>query len=181
MLYTGVGDGGTTKLFDSPKGKRLSKADFVFEVLGTLDELNSSLGYAKALSSKGDVHTSYVEIIENFQQSLFCIQAEVAGSGVSLKEKHVLFLEKVIREIEVVLPPIKSFVISGGGEVGAYLDVVRTIARRVERALVSLRDSKGRQVSDETLKYSNRLSSALYAMARFANYQEGYSENRPEY
>lgn len=188
MLYTGKGDSGTTKLFDCPQGHRVSKSDFVFEVLGTLDELNSSIGYAKVLSKKsndtlsmGTQKVSYEEILETFQQSLFCIQAELGGSDIHATKNHVLYLEKVIHEIETLLPPIKSFIIPGGGETGAYLDVGRTITRRVERQLVSLKDTKKRTVSDESVVFLNRLSSALYALARFANYQEGYFEKKPEY
>lgn len=188
MLYTGKGDKGTTKLFDCPQGKRVSKSDFVFEVLGTLDELNSSIGYAKVLSKRSRVilsmglhKVSYEEILEIFQQNLFCIQAELGGSDIHVTEDHVLYLEKIIHKIETLLPPIKSFIVSGGGETGAYLDVVRTIARRAERQLVLLRDKKERTIGNESITFMNRLSSVLYALARFANYQEGYSEKKPEY
>ncbi|MDO8590380.1 MAG: cob(I)yrinic acid a,c-diamide adenosyltransferase [bacterium] len=188
MLYTGKGDNGTTRLFDCPQGKRVSKSDFVFEVLGTLDELNSSIGYAKVLSKKsndmlsiGTQKVSYEEILEIFQQNLFCIQAELGGSDIHVTKDHILYLEKVIHEAETLLPPIKSFSIPGGGETGAYLDIVRTITRRVERQLVSLKDTKKRIVSDQSAVFLNRLGSALYALARFANYQEGYSEKKPEY
>ncbi len=188
MLYTGKGDNGTTQLFNCPPGQRVSKSDFVFEVLGTFDELNSSLGYAKVLSQKSNnqlslenQNISYEEIIETLQQNLFCIQAELGGADVHLTGDHTLYLEKVIHRIEALLPPITSFIVSGGGEVGAYLDVGRTIARRAERQLVLLRQKKERTISDESIAYMNRLSSILYALARFANHQEGYSESKPDY
>lgn len=188
MLYTGKGDSGTTKLFDCPQGKRVSKSAFIFEALGTLDELNSSLGYAKALSRKSnDVlametqKVSYEEILEIFQQSLFCVQAELGGSDLHATRDHILYLEKVIHEVETFLPAIKSFIVPGGGETGAYLDIGRTIARRAERHLILLRDKKERIISNDSVAFLNRLSSALYALARFANYQEGYSEKKPDY
>ena len=188
MLYTRKGDNGTTKLFDGPKGARLSKSAFVFEVLGMLDELNTSLGYARVLSEKGgdclnmkSQKVSFADILLIFQQNLFCIQAEVGGSRVHLKKEHVLFLEEVVYEIETLLPPITSFVIPGGELVGAYLDVVRTLARRAERGLVSLAEKKKRVEGEFSLVYLNRLSSALYAMARFANYQDGCIEKIPNY
>ena len=188
MLYTRKGDNGTTKLFDCPQGKRVSKSDFVFEVLGTVDELNSSIGYAKVLSKKSNdtlsIETqkiSYEKIIEILQQNLFCIQAELGGSDIHLDKNHILYLEKVIYEIETVLPPITSFIVPGGGETGSYLDVARTIARRAERQLVTLRHTRERVVTNESITFMNRLSSVLYAMARFANYQEGYSEGKPDY
>jgi cob(I)alamin adenosyltransferase len=188
MLYTGKGDNGTTKLFDCPQGTRLSKSSYIFEVLGILDELNSSLGYAKALSRKSidmlsvdNKKVPYEDIIETLQQNLFCIQAELGGSDIYIKKDHILYLEKVIAEVETVLPPIKSFIVPGGGESGAYLDITRTIARKAERGLVSLRDKKEKVISDESITYLNRLSSVLYALARFANYQEGFSEEKPDY
>ena len=188
MLYTKKGDNGTTKLFDCPQGKRISKSDFVFEVLGTIDELNSSLGYAKVLSKKSKdmlffetQKVSYEKILETLQQNLFCVQAELGGSDIHLRKNHIIYLEKVIYEITTLLPPIKSFIIAGGGETGAYLDIVRSVARRAERQVVKLKDGKERIVSDESIIFLNRLSSVLYALARFANYQEGYFERKPEY
>ena len=188
MLYTRKGDKGTTKLFDCPQGTRLSKSEFVFEVLGMLDELNTSLGYARALSEKSGTFVamkkqkvSYADILLVFQQNLFCIQAEVGGSDIHSKKVHILFLEEVIYEIETLLPPVHSFVIPGGEPVGAYLDVARTVARRAERGLVALRDKKEKEVDDLSLEYLNRLSSALYAMVRFANYQNGCIEKKPDY
>lgn len=188
MLYTRKGDDGTTKLFDCPQGTRVLKSDFVFEVLGSLDELNSMLGYGKVLAR--DAHTTlcmntgrvmYEEIITMFQQVLFCIQAELGGSNVHPTHDHTLFLEEVIYEIEMVLPPVKSFIIPGGGVVGSYLDMCRTVARRVERMLVMLHERGDRNIDTESLQYLNRLSSALYALARFANYQQGYTEPAPSY
>lgn len=188
MLYTRQGDKGTTKLFDCPQGTRLCKSAFVFEVLGLLDELNTSLGYARVLAEKSGAYLGmrlgqmfYADILLIFQQNLFCIQAEIGGSDMHAKKEHVLFLEEVIYEIETLLPPVTSFVIPGGEALGAYLDVARTIARKAERGLVILRDNKERPVNDLSLEYMNRLSSALYAMARFANYQEGCIEKKPNY
>lgn len=188
MLYTRKGDNGTTKLFDCPGDVRISKSSFVFEVLGMFDELNSSLGYAKVLSKKYKLslfikhkEVLYEDVLHTFQQNLFCIQAELGGSKMSAKEGQVLFLEEVIFEIESLLPPIKSFIVPGGGEVGAYLDIVRAVARRAERGCVILRERQEREIDYVSLEFMNRLSSALYAMARFANYQEGYTEGSPNY
>lgn len=188
MLYTGKGDNGTSKLFDCSQGVRLSKGSFVFETLGTLDELSSSLGYAKALSKRSNPYlyiekekVLYEKVIENLQQSIFCIQAEVGGSNIHINKNQIIYLEKVIFEIETILPPIKSFIIPGGGECGAYLDIVRTIARRAERHVILLRDKKERIIEEISITFLNRLSSVLYALARFANYQEGFYENKPNY
>ncbi|MBI3305997.1 cob(I)yrinic acid a,c-diamide adenosyltransferase [Candidatus Nomurabacteria bacterium] len=188
MLYTRKGDSGTTKLFNCAVGVRVAKSNFIFEALGALDELNSVLGYAKALCKKagivvftGERRIHYDEILHIFQEGLFLAQAELGGSPVRIKKTDVLFLEKIIFEIETMLPPIKSFIVPGGGEAGSYLDIARTIARRAERQIVSLGSGKENCVEDCTLQFLNRLSSALYALARFANYQEGYLERKPEY
>ncbi len=188
MLYTKKGDSGTTKLFNCEQGQRVSKADFIFEVLGNVDELNCSIGYAKAISKKthctlyiGGEKVSYEEILEKIQNILFCIQAELGGSNISITEKHTLYLEKVIYEVETTLPPITSFIVPGGGELGAYLDVLRTITRRTERYLVLLKDKNTKDLNKENIIFMNRLSSVFYALARFANYQEGHIEKEPNY
>ena len=188
MLYTKKGDKGTTKLFDCPQGTRISKSAPVFEALGMIDELNSSLGYARALSRKsGAIITLdgekvlYEKIIQDLQQHLFCIQAELGGSDMHATEEQLSFVEKIIYEIETLLPPITSFIVPGGTETGAYLDLVRTIARRAERAIVIVHEKHERTISDTSIAYLNRLSSILYALARFANYQEGYYERKPTY
>ena len=188
MLYTRKGDSGTTKLFDCPQGARISKSTAVFKALGTLDELNCSLGFAVVLSRKSHdalglsgQKTSYVTILERLQNTLFTIQAELGGADIHPIKADVDFAEFVIAEVETVLPPVTSFIVPGGGETGAYLDVCRTIARRAERSVIEALEKDNRPVSEVTLKFLNRLSSVLYALARFANYQEGFSERPPRY
>ena len=188
MLYTRKGDSGTTKLFDCPQGKRLSKNAAVFEALGTLDELNCSLGFAIVLAKRSrdtlnlsGQKTFYAAILERLQNTLFAIQAELGGADIHPSNADVNFAEFVVAEVETVLPPVTSFVVPGGGETGAYLDVCRTIARRAERSVIEALEKDGRSVSEATLKFLNRLSSVLYALARFANYQEGFSERPPRY
>jgi cob(I)alamin adenosyltransferase len=188
MLYTGKGDNGTTKLFDCPPGVRIRKSAKIFNALGTLDELNSQLGFVKALSNRKNVFiyyktekVHYKDVLHKIQQILFSIQAELGGSEISATKEHLNFLEETIREIENVLPPITSFIVPGGGEVGSYLDVARTTARKAEREIVSVIDAGERKINENTIAFMNRLSSILYALARFANYQEGYSEDKPNY
>jgi ATP:cob(I)alamin adenosyltransferase len=188
MLYTRKGDTGTTKLFNCPQGVRLSKSDAIFTALGTLDELNCSIGFAKVLANKSrdmlglsGKRTSYALILEQLQNSVFIVQAELAGSVISLKKSDVEFAEAIVGEVETLLPPITSFIVSGGGETGAFLDICRTIARRAERTVIIAKEKEECALSSETLQFLNRLSSVLYALARFANYQEGYIEKAPSY
>lgn len=186
MLYTGKGDDGTTKLFNCPPGTRLSKADSVFGVLGSLDHLNSFLGLvktkSKGLSIKvGEKEELYAEILHEIQEKLFIVQAEVAGAQKTIQGESVIYCQNIINSIEPLLPPITSFIISGGSEESALLDVARTIARKVEREIVTLQLEEKGKVGEETLKYMNRLSSLLYALARYANFQEKIKEGNPTY
>ena len=90
-------------------------------------------------------------------------------------------VEKIVDEIEKVLPPIKSFFFSGATKDGAVLDITRTLARRAERRVVAAKEEGKIKVSAETLSYLNRLSSLLYALARMANHLEGAEEIKPDY
>lgn len=188
MLYTRKGDGGTTKLFDCPAGTRLSKSAPVFAALGAVDELNSCFGYVAALAKgeqlalpMNEEKKSYEDIIVRMQEILFCIQAELGGSDIHAKKEHVDFAEAIVAEVEKLLPPITSFIILGGSPAAAYLDVCRTIARRTERAVVTVHETEERKVSAESLQFLNRLSSVFYALARFANFQQGIPEKSPKY
>jgi cob(I)alamin adenosyltransferase len=185
MLYTGKGDNGTTKLFDSKSGERVSKSSMLFEALGTLDELNSYLGLCKVLSKeKGfilkDIN-SFGSIVHDIQQNLFIIQAELAGSEMTINIEKVKEIENIINKIEIELPPIKTFFISGGTELSSRFDVARTIARRTERRVVSVFEEGSRKISDDTRAYLNRLSSLLYALARHSNHLDGITEEPPLY
>lgn len=190
MLYTRKGDNGTTKLFDSPQGVRVSKDDIIFEALGTLDELNSSIGFAKALTQNESLpYTLTVQdkvitlrdLLESLQNNLFSIQAELAGFEQVIKEEHVQYEEAIVAAVEEVIPEIKTFLIPGGDTVSAYLDVCRTVARRAERLMVKTTLQYPNRVSEHLLQYLNRLSSVLYALARFVNHTQNNKENSPTY
>jgi cob(I)alamin adenosyltransferase len=188
MLYTKKGDKGTTKLFNTVQGIRVSKSEDIFEALGTLDELNASLGFAKTFARTSEVFLmikkqkfSCEQILHILQQNLFFIQAELGGAEMHIQQKHVLFLEETIYEIETLLPPITSFIVPGGGECATYLEVTRTISRRAERRCVLLQDKKEKEINPISLEFLNRLSSVLYALARYVNYVEGYTESKPSY
>ncbi|MDP2650243.1 MAG: cob(I)yrinic acid a,c-diamide adenosyltransferase [bacterium] len=181
-LYTGKGDGGTTKLFKTPRGKRESKAQPVFEALGTVDELNACVGWCRAGCTvdwfiKG---TRISAVLLDVQHHLFTIQAELAGAGKAIPEEHVSTLEALIKNIEEELPEIKTFFVPGGTELSARLDVARTVTRRAERRLVALSEG-GMELSPHTLAYANRLSSLLYALVRLVNERTGTEEQPPEY
>lgn len=182
-LYTGKGDGGTTKTLNSKE--RFSKSSAVTEALGTVDELNSFLGLCKSKSGYtvvtiGDEKREFVRILEQVQKDLFIVQAELAGADKEIEKKKIIWMEEIVDGIEKQLPPITSFLVPGKSELGAYFDVARTIARRAERRVIAAND-EGIDVGKHTLAYMNRLSSLLYAQARFANYLAGGNEPIPDY
>jgi len=190
--------------------QKMSKSSAAAEALGSLDEINSFLGLCKVQAAYLDFklgETGLAEIVHEMQKNLFIIQAEVAGADKIIEEKKVKELEEIIGQIEKELPPIKSFFISGGpfditswqqsgAGLGAIFDIARTIARRAERRVVAVseeisqpnllsedseKNKKNKEISKHTLSYLNRLSSALFALARYANHQVGIMEEAPDY
>ncbi len=174
MLYTGKGDDGKTNLFHCDQ--RLSKSSQAAEALGSLDEINSFLGWCK-LKSSGEVALQ----IASVQDNLFSIQAQVAGAEKFVTSSDVAELESWIAKIEKGLPEIRTFIISGGSELSAMFDFARTLARRTERRVVAVFEAKEVDLKPETLAYLNRLSSFLYALARQANKEAGIEEEKPKY
>jgi cob(I)alamin adenosyltransferase len=173
-IYTRKGDDGTTSLW---YGGRVPKTDARTEAYGSIDEANSALGVARSLC-KGDNRADLHATILSLQHDLFVAGAELATSpeaagrledGVSrITDGMVDALEVDIDRYmnEVDLPP--QFVIPGGTELSAALDVARSAIRRAERRVVALRDSDG-LASDAVLRYLNRASDLAFALARFAD------------
>jgi len=187
ILYTGFGDNGTTTLFDCKQG-RISKSSILVEALGSVDELNAYLGIIKVCSDNDKVILKsdnkkilYSHILEEVQQNLFIIQAELGGSKMSVSEKELIKIESIINKIGEILPPIKSFTISGGSIVGASLDFARTLARKSERRVISVADEGSRIIGNGTISYMNRLSSLLFAMSRYVNHICSVVESHPHY
>ena len=187
-LYTGVGDSGTTTLFHCEQG-RISKSADIIEALGVLDELNAYIGIVKVYAKEGMVSIVvnskkkilYCDILNDIQQTLFIIQAEVAGSSMTVGKKELNKIEDIISYISDLLPPIKSFTVSGGSVLSAELDYTRTLARRCERRIVTVVDGGGNEIGSVTLAYLNRLSSILFALSRYANYALSIKEEHPNY
>lgn len=182
-LFTGKGDGGTSKLFDSPQGQRVSKTSPIFECLGMLDELNTLVGWCKAEAREDFIilERKLKLVLHDVQDHLFTIQAEVAGAQKSVPLTSVEHLGQFINQIEALMPPIKTFLVPGATELSARLDIARAVSRRAERRLVTLHESGERLISESSRAYANRLSSLLYALTRFVNHQAGVEENPPQY
>lgn len=182
-FFTGKGDGGTTKLFDSKPGERVSKTSPIFECLGILDELNALTGWCRAACPEGFVagERTAAALLRDVQDHLFTIQAEVAGAPKNVPQSSVEQLGETIGTIERLLPEVKTFLVPGGTELSARLDIARAVSRRAERRLVQLSESGERIVSPTSRAYANRLSSLFYALTRLANHYAGISEAPPDY
>jgi cob(I)alamin adenosyltransferase len=173
-IYTRKGDDGTTSLW---YGGRVSKNDSRTDAYGTLDEAASALGVARALATDERMRADVLHL----QDDLFVAGAELATApeaqerleaGVSrLDEGMVGWLEEAIDRYmaEVDLPP--KFVIPGGTQLSAQLDVARAVLRRAERRIVAL--ARTEDLGGSTvLKYVNRASDLVFAMARYADTPE---------
>jgi cob(I)alamin adenosyltransferase len=173
-IYTKKGDDGTTSLW---YGGRVPKTNARTEAYGSIDEANSALGAARALC-KGDNQADLHATILSLQQDLFVAGAELATSpeaaerledGISritdgMVEALEVDIDRYMNQVD--LPP--HFVIPGGTELSAALDVARSAIRRAERRTVELRDGEG-LASDAVLRYLNRASDLAFALARFAD------------
>jgi len=182
MLYTRKGDDGMTKTFGCDQ--RISKSSAVAEALGSLDEINSFLGLVKVKSKEAGFkigEKSFEEVVHTLQENLFTVQAETAGADKHIALEKVTEVENWIDLAEKEMPPIKTFFISGGTELGAMFDISRTIARRAERRIVGVNDGGIVKLGVDTLKFMNRLSSVLYALARLSNHKSGIKESAPSY
>lgn len=182
MLYTRKGDGGTTKTFGCDQ--RVSKSSTIAEALGSLDEINSFLGFCKVKSKEEKLLIGKLEasqIIHDIQKNLFIVQAELAGASMSIDDEKLKELENIIDSIEKELPPIKTFFISGGTELASVFDIARTISRRAERKVIAVVDEGKIDIKPSTKAYLNRLSSVLYALARLSNFRAGITEESPDY
>ena len=182
-FFTGKGDKGTTKLFDTPSGARVSKSSPVFECLGQLDELNTIVGWCKVACPDDFVveNKKVKEVLHDVQDHLFTIQAEAAGAPKSVPQTSIEAMSALITGIEKSLPEVKSFLVPGGTELSARLDIARAISRRAERRLVILHEGGERVISESSRAYANRLSSLFYALARLANHRAGVFEQPPSY
>src|SRR3989344_3284336 len=193
-LFTGKGDDGTTKTYGAKE--RISKSSTIAEALGSLDEVNSFLGLCKVRAKAAGFETPQgpaEEIVHRIQQTLFVVQTELAGHEMTVAEEKVTELSDMVNAIEKELPPIQTFFISGGTELAATFEVARTLARCAERRVLALseerrascdgaQDKKSKEpIGPFTLAFLNRLSSALYALARLATHRAGITEAPPDY
>jgi len=157
MIYTKTGDDGTTALFNS---QRCNKSDPVFDVLGTIDELNSSLGFLHIY--KND---EIVVLIKEIQRDLFSLGSLISGAPLTIQdlENKTLQLEAIIDKYDERVEELRNFILPGGSMFSGYLNMSRAICRRLERSLVAY----GSNVY--YIRYVNRLSDLLFVLGRYIN------------
>lgn len=166
-IYTRKGDEGWTTLIN---GAKIPKYDERIELNGIIDELNSWLGMAKAWDA-GYGQGQYQETISAIQRNLMKIMSGVAdpgNPGYAFPASETALLEHRIDELESSFPREKAFVLYGGCELSARLDMARSTARRAERRFAKVAQLYG--ADREAMKYMNRLSDFLYMLARRADY-----------
>jgi cob(I)alamin adenosyltransferase len=173
-IYTKTGDSGETSLFDNT---RVSKGDARVDAYGEVDELNATLGAARAAGLDGDLNGA----LEEIQKELFAIGARLADPSKRISARitkaevvdtQTARLETTIDRLEVELPPLRRFILPGGSPAGALLHLARTVCRRAERRVVALTEP----VDPAIVVYLNRLSDLLFVMARAANHRSGVTE-----
>lgn len=173
-IVTRTGDQGETGLGD---GSRLSKDDLIVHCMGEVDELNSWIGMVRAALPEED---EFQAPLNQIQHDLFDLGGELAMPGYdALNPDMVIQLDEKLEQLNQHLPALKDFILPGGDEVTARLHMARTVARRAERALVSLlRSDSLDEIQGEhlSLQYLNRLSDLLFVMARAASKREGAKE-----
>lgn len=167
-VYTRTGDAGSTGLFG---GSRVPKQDPEVEAYGTVDEANAAIGEAKAAATDSSVR----ETLHGIQQRLFVLAAELAsdakGRAVldnTISAADVSDLESIIDECLAVTGPQRAFVVPGRDAPSAALHKARTVTRRAERRVLTMAET--REVRPELVKYLNRLSDTLYALARLTEH-----------
>lgn len=163
-VYTKTGDKGTTSLLT---GERVSKTSPRVEAYGTVDEINSALGLARAHCTKAEVKDTILKL----QKLLMSIMADLASTGDKehyVTAGHVSTLEQIIDEFNSKLPPLKNFIIPGETPGAAALDLARTVTRRAERQTLRLKDQEAdNNVTDDLLISLNRLSDLCFVLSRY--------------
>ena len=182
-VYTRGGDKGETSLVG---GKRVPKDSPRIEAYGTIDELNSIAGLARVFNEEnleaGDAHQFLDAVLCQVQDELFDLGSELATPPEYFKEgmycvgeAEIKRLEQWIDQCQADLEPLKSFILPGGGRIGAYLHQCRTVCRRAERDILRL--SREENLNPNVIKYVNRLSDLFFVLARWIAKQTG----EPEY
>lgn len=187
-IYTRTGDGGTTRLVG---GQEVAKDGLRIEAYGTVDELNAVVGMVRvALGQSGvleaDDQRAFDRWLGDVQQRLFDLGSDLATRVADRYEGQPVITAAQVDALEgqidlwnAALEPLKSFVLPGGGPIGAPLHLARTVCRRAERRTVSL--AAAEPVGEQVVPYLNRLSDALFVASRWIARRAGEVEALWEY
>ncbi|WP_273836663.1 cob(I)yrinic acid a,c-diamide adenosyltransferase [Halococcus sp. PRR34] len=175
-IYTGRGDEGQTDLRTMD---RVSKASPRIEAYGTVDEVNATVGRVRP--------TGYDDVddqLRAIQNHLHIVQADLANpdpdaEDPQMTDERTERLEEWMDAYDDELDPLQSFILPGGGDAGARLHHARAVCRRAERRAVALASEE--EVNEAAVVYLNRLSDALFTLARVVNQRDGVAEEAPDY
>ncbi len=167
-IYTRTGDDGTTGLGD---GTRVAKDSARVNAYGTVDEANSCIGVLLAADVPDDIRV----LLTRVQHQLFDLGGELCIPGhAAIHDADIDALEARLDHYNDALPPLKDFILPGGGEAAARCHVARTVVRRAERDTVTL--SRHDAVRPQAIRYLNRLSDLLFVLARVLARASGHGE-----
>ena len=167
-IYTRTGDDGSTGLGD---GSRVAKDSLRVEAYGTVDEANSCIGLVLASEVPDDVR----QLLTAVQHQLFDLGGELCIPGhAAIDDDDIDRLEQQLDRYNDDLPPLKEFILPGGGEAAARCHIARTVVRRAERMTVAL--SRIEQVRPQPIRYLNRLSDLLFVLCRVLARASGHGE-----
>ena len=157
-IYTRTGDKGTTGMGD---GTRVAKDSLRVAAMGDVDELNSVIGMVICKCAEGSVKQTLITI----QHDLFNLGGQLTMPQYDvITAARVLWLEKTLDAMNENLPPLKEFILPGGGEAATFCHLARTVCRRAERGIVAL--AKEFEFSEQIAAYINRLSDLLFVVCR---------------
>lgn len=168
-IYTRTGDDGSTGLGD---GSRVAKDSVRVGAYGTVDEANSCIGVVLA---QAEIGPEVSDCLTRVQHQLFDLGGELCIPGMALiQDGDIDALERDLDAFNEPLPPLKDFILPGGGMAAAHCHVARTVARRAEREVIAL--SRVEAVRPQAIRYLNRLSDLLFVIARVLARRSGAGE-----
>jgi cob(I)alamin adenosyltransferase len=175
-IYTGRGDEGQTDLRTMD---RVPKSSPRIEAYGTVDEVNATVGRVRPTG-----YTDVDDQLREVQNHLHVVQADLANPDPDeddprMTAARVERLEEWMDSYDDELDPLQSFILPGGGDSGARLHHARAVCRRSERRAVALASEE--EINEQAVVYLNRLSDALFTLARVVNGRDGVSEEAPDY
>jgi len=160
-IVTKTGDDGTTGL---ASGKRVSKADDIIDAIGSIDELNSSIGMVMSVCQNSELKLKLTQL----QHNLFNCGGDLCLEGsVLITYEHITDIENSLEKFNQQLAPLKNFILPSGSELTSRIHVARSICRRAERILVKANQSH--EFNPKALVFINRLSDWLFVIARYTN------------